>query len=86
VGQAAVQGASKQFRQRLASTIAACGVNAGFSSGKRAVIPACGVNAVPKIVALRSNELIVEIASYPFPQSKSIESGVSLFVPITGKK
>ena len=32
VGQAAVQGASKQFRQRLASITAACGVSGGFSS------------------------------------------------------
>ena len=34
VGQAAVQGASKQNRQRLASTTAACGSKAGWRSGK----------------------------------------------------
>src|SRR5215469_3538267 len=33
VGHAAVQGASKQKRQRLASTTASCGAKAGCSSG-----------------------------------------------------
>jgi hypothetical protein len=36
VGQAAVQGASAQKRQRLASTVASWLVNAGCRSGKRA--------------------------------------------------
>src|ERR1039457_1406926 len=34
VGQATVQGASKQKRQRIASTVAACGSNGGWISAK----------------------------------------------------
>src|SRR5215510_2488747 len=36
VGQAAMQGASKQYRQRLASVRADCWSKGGWSSGKRA--------------------------------------------------
>ena len=35
VGQARMQGASKQYRQRSASTTASCGVNGGFVSLNR---------------------------------------------------
>jgi hypothetical protein len=35
VGQAAVQGASKQFRQRVASITADCGAKGGCNSAKR---------------------------------------------------
>src|SRR5664279_2743587 len=40
VGQAVVHGASKQYRQRFASTSAACGWSGGFSSRKR--VRSCG--------------------------------------------
>ena len=39
VGQAAVHGASKQKRQRLASTTADCESKAGWRSGKRSRLP-----------------------------------------------
>ncbi len=38
VGHASAQGASKQYRQRFASTSASCGVKAGCRSGKRSAI------------------------------------------------
>src|SRR5271163_3652134 len=45
VGQAAVHGASKQFRQRFASITAACEAKGGCRSSKRSAISGLGTNA-----------------------------------------
>src|SRR5205807_808913 len=62
VGHAAVQGASKQYRQRLASTSAACGSNGGCISVNRRATSSAGYNVMPAASRLHHRSVHVGTA------------------------